>query len=159
MLQIITFWLLSGFAKLIGIEIAQRTPAQAFQCFALNFCSFSSLCMSFFRYCMRATSSQKTILSFAISHKQKNFIKGISTLNLICHYVKTAYLRRFFFIRIHVPRTYDPGFRFFVKQMFKQEGKKVEQNVPSSLFPAKMGLNSGEPSTHTAHALPCLHTQ
>ena len=31
------------------------------------------------------------------------------------------------------PRTYDPGFRFFVKQMFKTGGKK-KKNVPSLFF-------------------------
>ena len=57
------------------------------------------------------------------------------------------------------PCTYDPGFRLFVKQMFKTGKEKQNQNVLSSFFPAKMGLNSSEPSTRTAHALPCLHTQ
>ena len=41
-------------------------------------------------------------------------------------------VRRFFFLfEFTSPRTYDPGFRFFVKQSSKQEGKK---NVPSSFF-------------------------
>ena len=50
----------------------------------------------------------------------------------------------------------------FCETKFKTGGKKrkkEKKNVPSSFFPAKMGLNSSEPSTRTAHDLPCLHTQ
>ena len=43
----------------------------------------------------------------------------------------------FFIFEFTFSRTYDPGFRCFVKQMFKTGGKK---NVPSSFFPAKNGL-------------------
>ena len=65
-------------------------------------------------------------------------------------------IRQFFFLfEFTSPRTYDPGFRFFVKQMFKTRGEKSSK----FFFPAKMCLNSGEPSTRTVHALPCLHTQ
>ena len=46
---------------------------------------------------------------------------------------------------------------FFIRiqTKFKTGGKKRSRFV----FPAKMGLNRGEPSTRNAHALPCLHTQ
>ena len=36
-----------------------------------------------------------------------------------------------FFIRIHIPRTYDPGFKFFVRQMLKTGGKKSYEFVIS----------------------------
>ena len=73
-----------------------------------------------------------------------------------CRRGSTSALRRFFFLfESTSPRTYDPGLRFFVKQSSKQGEKQTFQ----VRFPAKMGLNSGEPSTRTAHALPCLHTQ
>ena len=66
-------------------------------------------------------------------------------------------VRRFFFYSDSRPpvRTIRASV-FFVRQSSKQEGKKTFQ---VRFFPAKMGLNSGEPSTRTTHALPCLHTQ
>ena len=56
----------------------------------------------------------------------------------------------------------NPPFRtirnsyFLWRTCLKQEGKKTFENL---FFPAKMGLNLGEPSTRTVHALPYLHTQ
>ena len=44
-----------------------------------------------------------------------------------------------FFIQIHVPRTYDPGFRFFVKQSSKQEKKKKKKRS-KFVFSCKNGL-------------------
>ena len=60
-----------------------------------------------------------------------------------------------FFIRIHVPPHVQSGLQIFCETKFKTGGKKHSK----FFFPAKMGSNSGEPSTRTAHALPCLHTQ
>ena len=44
-----------------------------------------------------------------------------------------------FFIRIHVPSPYDPGFRFFVKQSSKQE-EKNQQKHSKFVFSCKNGL-------------------
>ena len=72
-----------------------------------------------------------------------------------------GFRRFFFFIRIHVPPHVRSGLQIFCETKFKIGGKKNKKQKKRSkiVFPAKMGLNSGEPSTHTAHALPCLHTQ
>ena len=43
-----------------------------------------------------------------------------------------------FLLQFTSPRKCDPGFRFFVKQMFKTGGKK--RNVPNSFFSCENGL-------------------
>ena len=66
-------------------------------------------------------------------------------------------LRRFlFYSNSRPPARTIRASDFLWNNLFNTGGAK---NVPSSFFPAKMGLNSGEPSTRTAHAFPCLHTQ
>ena len=80
----------------------------------------------------------------------------VSVLSMGSKITKIRVRRFFFFIRIHVPPHVRSGLQIFCETKFKTGGKK---NVPSSFLPAKMGLNSGEASTRTAHARRCLHTQ
>ena len=61
-------------------------------------------------------------------------------------------LRRFLFLfEFTSPPHVRSGPQIFCETKFRTGGKK-KKNVPRSFFPAKMGLNSGEPSTR-AHTL------
>ena len=112
-----------------------------------------------------------TLFKCLLSHAYKINVRRVGARTELTYGIgpgrkKRNILRRFFFLfEFTSSRTYDPGFRFFVKQSSKQKEKKKnvrnrrKKNVRSSFFPAKMGLNSGEPSTRTAHVLLCLHTQ